>query len=183
MQNTGRTGSMTLKIKIASASKGGGDVDKITIMADRKLELPKPEQPQDFFWLTDSAEPTRQHPRQHSLDLRDAQDNRGGIRQAQATGHIVNALTTTDADGVTTFKEDQVMALDQQPTNFIGKSAMGEVLQLTGMLSALSSAATEVRESGDNMRHRSEGLHPGRHFQKPSKSPGRPRDARAAPCS
>lgn len=26
VQNTGRTGSMTLKIKIASASKGGGDV-------------------------------------------------------------------------------------------------------------------------------------------------------------
>lgn len=79
---TGRTGSMTLKIKIASASKGGNDVDKITIMADRKLELPKPEQPQDFFWLTDDAEPTRQHPRQHSLDLRDAQDTRGGMRTA-----------------------------------------------------------------------------------------------------
>lgn len=49
VQSTGRTGSMTLKIKIASASKGGNEVDKITIMADRKLELPKPEQPQDFF--------------------------------------------------------------------------------------------------------------------------------------
>lgn len=110
---TGRTGSMTLKIKIASASKGGNDVDKITVMADRKLELPKPEQPQDFFWLTDDAEPTRQHPRQHSLDLRDAQDMRGGLRQAPApatgtddnTAHIVNALTSTDADGVITFKE------------------------------------------------------------------------------
>ena len=112
VKSTGRTGSMTLKIKIASASKGGNEVDKITIMADRKLELPKPEQPQDFFWLTDAAEPTRQHPRQHSLDLRDAQDLRGGMRitaQAtgtnDATGHIVNALTTTDASGVTTFKD------------------------------------------------------------------------------
>lgn len=113
VQNTGRTGSMTLKIKIASASKGGSEVDKITIMADRKLELPKPEQPQDFFWLTDSAEPTRQHPRQHNLDLRDAQDMRGGMRAshsqatgtADATAHIVNALTTTDADGVINFKD------------------------------------------------------------------------------
>jgi hypothetical protein len=113
VKSTGRTGSMTLKIKIASASKGSGDVDKITIMADRKLELPKPEQPQDFFWLTDEAEPTRQHPRQHNLDLRDAQDQRGGVRPAaqQATGtydataHIVNALTNTDADGVITFKD------------------------------------------------------------------------------
>lgn len=68
---TGRGGSMTLKIKIQSASKTG-EVDKITITADRRLELPKPEQPTDFFWLTDTAEPTRQHPRQHALDLRDA---------------------------------------------------------------------------------------------------------------
>ena len=55
VRNTGRAGSMTLKIKISPASKGG-EVDKITINADRKLELPKPEQPSDFFWLTDSAE-------------------------------------------------------------------------------------------------------------------------------
>ena len=99
VKSTGRTGSMTLKIKIASASKGGHEVDKITIMADRKLELPKPEQPQDFFWLTDDAEPTRQHPRQHSLDLRDAQDLRGGMRSA------TDQFTTPDADGVMTLKE------------------------------------------------------------------------------
>jgi len=96
---TGRTGSMTLKIKVSSASKGGNEVDKITIMADRKLELPKPEQPQDFFWLTDDAEPTRQHPRQHQLDLRDAQDLRGGLRSA------TDQFTTPDADGVMTLKE------------------------------------------------------------------------------
>jgi len=102
---TGRTGSMTLKIKIASASKGGNEVDKITIVADRKLELPKPEQPQDFFWLTDDAVPTRQHPRQHSLDLRDAQDMRGGLRTpAQA---FAETFTSPDADGVITFKEAQ----------------------------------------------------------------------------
>lgn len=89
---TGRTGSMTLKIKISSASKGSGEVDKITIVADRKLELPKPEQPQDFFWLTDDAEPTRHHPRQHSLDLREV--------RSTATD-----FTTPDADGVITFKE------------------------------------------------------------------------------
>lgn len=99
VQATGRTGSMTLKIKVASANKGGGEVDKITIMADRKLELPKPEQPQDFFWLTDDAEMTRQHPRQHALDLRDAQDTRGGVRSA------TEQFSQPDADGVITFKE------------------------------------------------------------------------------
>lgn len=71
VKNTGKTGSMTLKIKIVPANRNG-DVDKITVVADRKLELPKPEQPSDFFWLTDDAEPSRLHPRQHSLDLRDA---------------------------------------------------------------------------------------------------------------
>ena len=94
----GRGGSMTLKIKIAPASRGS-EVDKITISADRKLELPKPEQPQDFFWLTDDAEPTRQHPRQHALDLRDAHDQRGGLRTP------AEAFTQPDADGVITFKE------------------------------------------------------------------------------
>ena len=43
VKNTGRTGSMTLKIKIASASKGQGDVDKITIVAERKAELAQAE--------------------------------------------------------------------------------------------------------------------------------------------
>lgn len=84
VQSTGRAGSMTLKIKVAPAGKGH-DVDKVTIIAERKLELPKPEAPSDFFWLTEDAEPTRQHPRQHALDLRD--------------------VKTIDADGVINFKE------------------------------------------------------------------------------
>lgn len=84
---TGRSGSLTLKVKVSPAAKPGQEVDKITITADRKLELPKPESPQDFFWLTDEAEPTRQHPRQHALDLREAK--------------------SVDADGVIHFKEIQ----------------------------------------------------------------------------
>lgn len=88
VKTTGRSGSMTLKVKVVPATKGGQEVDKITIVADRKLELPKPEQPSDFFWLTDEAEPTRQHPRQHALDLRE--------------------VKTIDADGVIThLKEAQ----------------------------------------------------------------------------
>lgn len=114
VQNTGRGGSLTLKIKISSASKGGQSVDKVTISADRKLELPKPEQPSDFFWLTDAAEPTRQHPRQHALDLRSATDERGGMRDSLAAA-FATALQTPapaapnftqpDADGVIQFKE------------------------------------------------------------------------------
>lgn len=38
-----------------------------------------------------------------------------------------------------------------QPTNTIEKAATGEILQLTGMLTALAGAATGVHESGDYM--------------------------------
>ncbi len=69
VQSTGRSGSLTIKLRVAPATKGSSFVDKITVTAERKLELPKPEQPQDFFWLTDSGEPTRDHPRQQSLSL------------------------------------------------------------------------------------------------------------------
>lgn len=43
------------------------------------------------------------------------------------------------------------MALEQQPTNPLGKAGMGEVLQLTGMLTALAGACTDVHENGDYM--------------------------------
>ena len=85
VQSNGRGGTLTVKFKVAPAGKGSGDVDKVTVTKDRKLELPKPEAPSDFFWLTDDAEPTRQHPRQHSLDLRETK--------------------SIDTDGVITFKE------------------------------------------------------------------------------
>lgn len=92
VQNTGRAGSLTLKIKVAPATRNNsGSVDKVNITADRKLELPKPEQPSDFFYLTDDGETTRNHPRQHSLELRE----------------VAPTVTSfkTDADGVITFKE------------------------------------------------------------------------------
>ena len=72
VQNTGRAGSLTLKVKVAPATRtNSGSVDKVTITADRKLELPKPEQASDFFWLTEDGETSRNHPRQHDLPLRD----------------------------------------------------------------------------------------------------------------
>lgn len=71
VQNSGRSGSLTLKLKISPATKGSsGGVDKVTIVAEKKLELPKPDAPVDFFWLTDEAELSRKHPRQNELELR-----------------------------------------------------------------------------------------------------------------
>ncbi len=96
VRDHGRSGSMTLKIKIAPATKGGQEVDKITITAERKLELPKPEQPQDFFWLTADAQPSRKHPRQQELPLRDV----SGMVSSTTV-----KFTEPDADGVINFKE------------------------------------------------------------------------------
>ena len=72
VQNTGRAGALVLKIKVSPATRtNSGSVDKVTIIADRVLSLPKPEQPSDFFWLTEDGETSRNHPRQHDLPLRD----------------------------------------------------------------------------------------------------------------
>lgn len=73
VQRTGRSGSLTLKVKVAPATKSQatGSVDKVNLTCERKLELPKPEAPTDFYWLTDAAELSRNHPRQQSLELRD----------------------------------------------------------------------------------------------------------------
>ena len=94
----GRAGAISIEIKIAPASKGG-EVDKVNITAQSKLKLPKADARTDFFWMTEDAELSRQHPRQHALDLRDAQDLRGGLRTP------TQAFTQPDADGVTPLKE------------------------------------------------------------------------------
>lgn len=71
VQETGRKGALKLTITVSPGTKGG-EVDKVVVNVDRTLALPKAEQPSDFFWLTDDAEPTRNHPRQHDLPLVDA---------------------------------------------------------------------------------------------------------------
>jgi hypothetical protein len=72
VQNTGKGGELTLKIKVQPAVKGNaGYVDRIVIAVDRALKLPKNEQPSDFFYLSEEGEPVRNHPRQQTLELRD----------------------------------------------------------------------------------------------------------------
>lgn len=71
VKETGKAGGITLKIKIKPATRGG-DVDKVTISDQITVDLPKPERGEDFFWVTDDNDLTRNHPRQQSLELRDA---------------------------------------------------------------------------------------------------------------
>lgn len=69
VKSVGKSGSLTIKVKVSPATNQGQEVDKITLTIDRKLELPKAASPADFFWLTDDAEPSRKHPRQRDLEL------------------------------------------------------------------------------------------------------------------
>lgn len=71
VRETGKSGGLTLKIKIKPATRGG-DVDKVTISDAITVDLPKPERGEDFFWVTDDNDLSRNHPRQQSLELRDA---------------------------------------------------------------------------------------------------------------
>ncbi len=68
---TGKAGSITLKIDVKPASKGS-EVDKVMIIDKITTTLPKPERGSDFYWLTDDNELSRNHPKQSSLDLREA---------------------------------------------------------------------------------------------------------------
>ena len=90
VQSTGRSGALTLKLTVAPAQRTPAYVDKITITADIKLALPKPNQPADFFYLTEEGETSRNHPKQQDLQLREVP---------------LKPISTTDADGVITFKD------------------------------------------------------------------------------
>lgn len=65
----GMGGSLTIKIGVAPAQSGAAMADKVNVSCDSQLKLPKPRHPVDFFFLTDDAEPTRRHPRQHEIDF------------------------------------------------------------------------------------------------------------------
>jgi hypothetical protein len=76
VQSSGRAGKYSLTFSIAPATRNNmGTVDKVTITAAHKLDLPKTMQPEDFYWLTDDGETSRSHPRQHDLELRDVASN------------------------------------------------------------------------------------------------------------
>lgn len=68
---TGKAGSITLKIDVKPASKGS-EVDKVMILDKITTTLPKPERGTDFYWLTSDNELSRNHPKQSTLDLREA---------------------------------------------------------------------------------------------------------------
>lgn len=71
VKDTGKAGTLTLQVKIKPTSRGK-DVDKVIITDAVKVDLPKPERGEDFFFVTDENALSRKHPRQQSLELREA---------------------------------------------------------------------------------------------------------------
>lgn len=71
VKETGKGGEITLKIKVKPQGRGG-DVDKVIVSDAITVNMPKPERGEDFFWLTEDNELSRNHPKQGNLELRDA---------------------------------------------------------------------------------------------------------------
>ena len=75
----GRSGSITLTIKVAPAMKGATDV--LTVEAKVKTKLPEPERGATIFFATDDNRLVRSDPKQQMLPLRvvdiDAPGKRG----------------------------------------------------------------------------------------------------------
>ena len=72
VQNSGRGGKYAITFTVSPSSRANsGSVDKVTITATHKLDLPKEVQQEDFYFLTDAGETSRNHPKQQSLELRE----------------------------------------------------------------------------------------------------------------
>lgn len=81
VEHTGRSGTLTLTIKVSPASRAQ-PVDKVIVQPIVKLTPPKPEVGEDFFWLTEDSELSRNHPRQTGLDLREVDPSPAQFKEA-----------------------------------------------------------------------------------------------------
>lgn len=116
VQKHGRAGSLKITVKVAPAGKGG-DVDKVLVACDSQITLPKPEMPTDFFWMTEDAELSRQHPRQQSLELRDVSAPTNAPLTPAAALAVAVASNPSTFTPVTTSTQVQAVA-NGMPTTF-----------------------------------------------------------------
>lgn len=103
----GLPGSLTIKIGVTPAQSGNSSADKINVSCESQLKLPKPRHPVDFFFLTDDAEPTRRHPKQHEMEFGQPRPVQAGagpapvqpITPEAAFAATAQRFTEPDADG------------------------------------------------------------------------------------
>ncbi len=65
---TGKSGSITLTLKVAPASKGASDV--LMVESQVKTKLPEPDRGLTIFYATDENRLVRSDPKQQTLPLR-----------------------------------------------------------------------------------------------------------------
>ena len=68
VRHTGKTGSLTLTLKVAPASKGSAEV--LMVESAVKTRLPVPDRGMTVFYATDDNRLVRNDPRQQTLPLR-----------------------------------------------------------------------------------------------------------------
>src|SRR5579884_1972977 len=68
VRDTGKSGSVTLTLKVAPASKGSADV--LLVESQVKTKLPEPERGMTIFYATDDNLLVRNDPKQQMLPLR-----------------------------------------------------------------------------------------------------------------
>lgn len=79
---TGKSGSVTLTVKVAPAAKNAADV--LVVESQVKARLPEPERGMTIFYATDDNRLVRNDPRQQRLDLRTVEINapqRGELKE------------------------------------------------------------------------------------------------------
>ena len=64
----GKTGSITLTVKVSPASKGSADV--LMVESQVRMKLPEPERGMTIFYATEDNRLVRNDPRQQQLPLR-----------------------------------------------------------------------------------------------------------------
>ncbi|HZT29220.1 MAG TPA: hypothetical protein VFA33_05020 [Bryobacteraceae bacterium] len=68
VREVGKSGTLTLTIKVAPASKGATDV--VTVQSQVKTKLPEPDRRVAIFYVTDDNRLVRNDPKQEMLPLR-----------------------------------------------------------------------------------------------------------------
>lgn len=71
VEQSGKGGTIVLTVKVAPASRAQ-PIDKVIVQPSVKLNSPKPDVGEDFFWIDDDSQLSRNHPRQGDLPLREA---------------------------------------------------------------------------------------------------------------
>lgn len=82
IQQTKKGGDLTIKLRVDPLKS---DTDKVLIRGTATTKKPEPEVSADFFYTTDDSNVQTRNPRQQDLNLRDAAQEEGEIKDAESS--------------------------------------------------------------------------------------------------